>query len=223
MKKSEAYHKMENVESSLRLQVFSLKQGVSSADEAAMIDKIKQAADDIKQLCDYAFDADDQELSKRLKRLNPTIIALLNNIAFPYDLYLTRMLNYLRFVKRMNKTIKPHTEEPFRDDTDFSTLQKYSPVKAIPSTNLLTFLINNNVVPDIDTKYFFDCILHAHFKQLFAASKSKTKFKNFLYVLIRNYFSDVYYDAVLADLGLKKHDFTKLKDAKFISGLNEII
>jgi hypothetical protein len=105
MNKYEVLKKADSVISAIRLHIFALKNEstVSATEEAAMIDKIKQAAVDFDSVCEYAVINADKEVAASLLREEADIITLIKfqKVKFPYDLYLSRMFHKMKYLRRL--------------------------------------------------------------------------------------------------------------------------
>ncbi|MBR6978647.1 MAG: hypothetical protein IKH88_02300 [Prevotella sp.] len=101
--------------------------------------------------------------------------------------------------------------------------RKYSPTKKIPAKALLKFLVNENVIPEMEFKTFTTAIYYCQWSALYSESQSQVKFRNFLVSLKNKYFNEAYYEEIQKQLGMNAQHLTKHKNLKFVNALSEII
>lgn len=122
----------------------------------------------------------------------------------------------------MVKTAAPVLHEEGTEE--FANLAKWRPSKKLPQLDkVCVFLINDGVIPDGTTgEYLLQCVLHAHFSGLFAASK-KAKFLSFVAYLGGKYFNKEYEKEACRSMGVDFRRLRKRKEPDFVNKLARLL
>lgn len=109
-------------------------------------------------------------------------------------------------------------------DEDFAKLTKWNPRKKLPRLDrVCVFLIKEGIIPDGTTgEYLLKCVLHAHYKSLFATSK-RAKFICFIAYVGKEYFNRDYEKAACEDMEIPFTRLRKRKIPDFESELSQLV